>query len=147
MEGTPAYCPLEVLTKTSPLNQLSDSWALGCLTLFCLEGRPRFFGDIDEVINQIRRDFQLVHTSDIVMSQDNKVTFTENGSGIWSDLSSLKNDDAISRRAISFLKSLLAIGKQPPFWCIDDFNQFIIGISSTKFTFLLVLIYIVIFRS
>ena len=50
MEGTPAYLPPEFLTKRVRLPGFAaDAWALGCVTYFCLYGRPKFFGDSDQV--------------------------------------------------------------------------------------------------
>ena len=52
-EGTPAYLPPEVLQRAmgSP-GQASDVWALGCLLLFLLTGRPPFYGDRETVLQQ-----------------------------------------------------------------------------------------------
>lgn len=53
-EGTPAYLPPEVLlNKVSSFSTSVDAWALGCLTSFCLKGRPPFYGDAQQVISQI----------------------------------------------------------------------------------------------
>ena len=50
LEGTPAYLPPEILTKRVRLPGFAaDAWALGCVTYFCLHGRPKFFGDNDQV--------------------------------------------------------------------------------------------------
>lgn len=51
LEGTPGYLPPEVLEdkKMKELTVLVDAWALGCLTYFCLNGRPPFFGDQEQV--------------------------------------------------------------------------------------------------
>jgi serine/threonine protein kinase len=62
-ECTPAYSPPEVLkmmTKNDTSNEYHtskiqyptavDSWALGCVSYFCLSGRPLFYGDMDQVI-------------------------------------------------------------------------------------------------
>jgi serine/threonine protein kinase len=50
VEGTPAYLPPEVLRgRASLLNTNADAWALGCVAHFCLQGRPLYFGDKEEV--------------------------------------------------------------------------------------------------
>jgi serine/threonine protein kinase len=44
-----------VLRKTVRLpGYAADSWALGCLAYFCLHGRPKFYGDTDQVGASIR---------------------------------------------------------------------------------------------
>jgi serine/threonine protein kinase len=52
-EGTPAYLPPEAFTDNgfvaSGDDISTDSWALGCITYFCLHGKPRFFGTPEEV--------------------------------------------------------------------------------------------------
>lgn len=49
LEGTPAYSPPEVLRlRVSPGRQ-ADAWALGCVTYFCIHGRPLYYGDTDAV--------------------------------------------------------------------------------------------------
>ena len=53
-EGTPAYLPPEVLqNEISGIPGIaSDVWALGCLLLFLLTGRPPFCGDRAAVLEQ-----------------------------------------------------------------------------------------------
>jgi len=53
-EGTPAYLPPEVLQNESGgiPGVASDVWALGCLLLFLLTGRPPFCGDRAVVLEQ-----------------------------------------------------------------------------------------------
>lgn len=42
--------PPEILTKRVRLPGFAaDAWALGCVAYFCLHGRPKFFGDNDQV--------------------------------------------------------------------------------------------------
>jgi len=56
-EGTPAYLPPEVLlNQVKTFNTSVDAWALGCLTYFCLNGQPPFYGDGQQVISQIFRN-------------------------------------------------------------------------------------------
>ncbi len=33
---------------------MADGWALGCLAHFCVAGKPLFFGDKEEVLEQLR---------------------------------------------------------------------------------------------
>ena len=55
-EGTPAFLPPEVLSGRHPPGGLgSDAWALGCLAYFCLVGRPLFFGDREQVLDQLEQ--------------------------------------------------------------------------------------------
>lgn len=65
LEGTPAYMPPEMLRGDREWRRdqgnsgglglgaiyedLSDSWALGCLASFCLHGRPLYVGTAEEV--------------------------------------------------------------------------------------------------
>jgi serine/threonine protein kinase len=50
LEGTPAYLPPEILRKQMRVPGFAaDAWALGCVAFFCLHGRPRYFGDTDQV--------------------------------------------------------------------------------------------------
>ena len=50
VEGTPAYLPPEVLDfdSASP-GPASDLWALGCILVFLLTGRPPYYGNREEV--------------------------------------------------------------------------------------------------
>ena len=55
-EGTPAFLPPEVLSgQHTPGGLGSDAWALGCLAYFCLVGRPLFFGDREQVLDQLEQ--------------------------------------------------------------------------------------------
>jgi serine/threonine protein kinase len=50
LEGTPAYLPPEVLRQRVRYpGYAADAWALGCLAYFCLHGRPKYFGDTEQV--------------------------------------------------------------------------------------------------
>lgn len=50
LEGTPAYLPPEVLRQqVAQPGIAADAWALGCLAYFCLQGRPKYYGDNDQV--------------------------------------------------------------------------------------------------
>jgi len=61
VEGTPAYLPPEVLSgsihqseaATQGEGSASDAWALGCLLLFLLDGKPPFYGDKDQVVTTV----------------------------------------------------------------------------------------------
>ena len=66
VEGTPAYLPPEVINSDSARPSYpSDSWALGCVLVFCLSGRPLFYGPRQLVIDQQRYHFgaQLYETA------------------------------------------------------------------------------------
>lgn len=54
LESTPAYMPPEALLGTDvTASTNADAWALGCITSFCLTGKPPFFGHKENVIAQI----------------------------------------------------------------------------------------------
>ena len=56
LEGTPAYLPPEILTKRVRLPGFAaDAWALGCVAYFCLHGRPKFFGDNEQVGEAVKK--------------------------------------------------------------------------------------------
>lgn len=52
-EGTVGYMPPEALSRQGLLGLgndiLADSWALGCVAFFGFHGKPRFYGEIDQV--------------------------------------------------------------------------------------------------
>lgn len=59
MEGTPSYLPPEILMGRAALNNtLADAWAVGCVASFCLEGKPLFFGEKEDVLDQIKEHRQ-----------------------------------------------------------------------------------------
>ena len=63
LEGTPAYLPPEVLQhKVRMPGFAADAWALGCLTFFCLYGRPKHFGDAEQVKYCVC-EMELLHTN------------------------------------------------------------------------------------
>lgn len=97
-EGTPAYLPPEVLlNQVTGFDTSVDAWSLGCLTYFCLSGRPPFYGDAQQVINQM-------------FEKKGKVTF------LLDEINEDKEDDSIqmSRCAYKFIDSLM---------CIDVVNR------------------------
>ena len=59
LEGTPGYMAPELLITGTLLSSdkdggfKADAWSLGCLTFFCIFGRPLHWGDRDEVLRQI----------------------------------------------------------------------------------------------
>lgn len=56
-EGTPGYLPPEVLRMGCYPGWAGDSWALGCVTYFCLVGRPKYYGaTFEEVMIYILYD-------------------------------------------------------------------------------------------
>jgi serine/threonine protein kinase len=89
IEGTPAYLPPEILllhnqathsrnNNNKELNNnytSTDSWALGCVTAFCLHNRPPFYGDNHEVVEQIFNSNisnSNVKFNDITVNKDNE---------------------------------------------------------------------------
>ena len=56
LEGTPGYLPPEVLAGLAPPGLDADAWGLGCLTHFCLCGRPLYYGSRDEVLAQMAQE-------------------------------------------------------------------------------------------
>lgn len=64
LEGTPGYLPPEVLAGMAGDTHRGDggwrwgvdSWGLGCLTYFCLHGRPLYYGSRDEVLAQMAQE-------------------------------------------------------------------------------------------
>ena len=107
IEGTPAYQPRELLLCKvhraqfpSELNPfLVDAWALGCLMSFCLNGKPLFFGDSEEVLAQMEA---------IVAPQTRAVRFDQE---MEIACSSFYHDTrhGVSGQALQLLDSLLAI--------------------------------------
>jgi serine/threonine protein kinase len=60
LEGTPAYLPPEILRKQMRVPGFAaDAWALGCVAFFCLHGRPRYFGDTDQVARWSNQQLQI----------------------------------------------------------------------------------------
>lgn len=54
-EGTPAYMPPEAFSNDGTIAACgddikTDSWALGCIAYFCYHGKPRFFGEPEQVL-------------------------------------------------------------------------------------------------
>ena len=49
IEGTPAYLPPEVLEFGSLPGKKADSWALGAVMYFIIVGKPKYYGDKEEV--------------------------------------------------------------------------------------------------
>ena len=58
LEGTPGYLPMEVLENNITPNITSDIWSLGCVLVFCYLGRPKYYGDKNEVLLQLKNDFE-----------------------------------------------------------------------------------------
>lgn len=134
MEGTPAYLPLECLTRQHHPSTTSDAWSLGCLTLFCLAGRPRYYGeDVEDIIKQINNDFPTSKYAtlesksiSLEFSEDSKESLkvhfssdhvlARNSDGLceygWESLESLTVSDSTHVRARDFIRQLLTIGKR-----------------------------------
>eukprot|EP01034_Spumella_vulgaris_P029535 gene29535-36601_t len=90
VEGTPGYLPPEVLSgRASLLSKDSDAWALGCVTRFCLHGRPLYFGDKEEVLEQIR-----LNSDSLLATADHKVHFLDEEETKTASEGDLKNDEA-----------------------------------------------------
>ena len=116
LEGTPGYLPPEILQDRQAPNFLTDSWSLGCLLIFCLCGRPRYYGnDRQEVLQQIFHDFNLVSTTNdsngIQTADDIHVRFDESSSfeDVWKDMIPGETLEVI--RARKLLSGLLNLCK------------------------------------
>lgn len=98
VEGTPAYLPPEVLYRGSRPDQLSDSWALGCLAMFILDGRPAFFGDKENVLLQHEMWLESRNTSNErkTVSFDSTATSSSNS----------------NTRESAFIDALMSVDKQ-----------------------------------
>lgn len=62
-EGTAAYMPPETLSASDGycsegIYPMVDSWALGCVLYFCYYGKPPFYGDPSQVLDQMEVFFQ-----------------------------------------------------------------------------------------
>lgn len=105
IEGTPAYAdPLLLESKTKP-SILTDAWSLGCVAVFCLQGKPKYFGNKEEVLQQVMEDFK-------VTSKSTEVKFSNEvmESDIYDDILYLSKKDSISSvdiRAKRFLQGLI----------------------------------------
>lgn len=61
-EGTPAYLPPETMSIDGKIHSegqdpKADAWAIGCVAYFCYHGRPRFFGEVIQVMEQMEMWF------------------------------------------------------------------------------------------
>lgn len=114
LEGTPAYLPPEVLQRITRIrDNLRDSWALGCVAHFCLEGRPRYFGSTDEVLQQIKFETEienadgskgsthLVHFADSGEDTDDARTLVLENLAYHNFISGLNNFNPLDRLRIS----------------------------------------------
>lgn len=62
IEGTPAYLPPEVLEFGSLPGKKADSWALGAVMYFIIVGKPKYYGDKEEVLSAIQTESENRHS-------------------------------------------------------------------------------------
>jgi len=72
IEGTTAYLPPEVVMGSYP-NKAADSWALGCVLVQCISGRPPLLGDNESSTKQKIVSFD-IPSSDEVSNKDDFFT-------------------------------------------------------------------------
>ena len=131
-EGTPGYLPPEVLRAGTSPGWAGDAWALGCVTFFCLKGRPKYYGDsfeevcawgsyvvdasswrclcyVAQVLFQIAKDYpshgaKILGTADTVSSMQREVTFACDDS---------EDDSAVTfnETTADFINGLMHIGE------------------------------------
>ena len=63
VEGTTAYLPPEVVVGGTPTTS-ADSWALGCVLVFCIAGRPPILEDTDHLTRHRIVTFELTSQTD-----------------------------------------------------------------------------------
>jgi serine/threonine protein kinase len=117
LEGTPAYLPPEVIERKQAPSIYSDAWALACLTLFCLQGRPQYFGSAEDVLQQIHRDFEVLSGDHPATSirfdeqQSASTSSSHHGHRLFDHIAALIGEDNVKPRARAFISSLMSLGR------------------------------------
>eukprot|EP01040_Poterioochromonas_malhamensis_P004095 gene4095-4382_t len=120
-EGTAAYMPPETFSAegyySEGTNPMVDAWALGCVLYFCFYGKPPFYGDPTQVIEQMDDFFQdekhhhhLVHFQDN-NNNDEKLSSPSEGFNSWIDVANRSCEELIFQLLRRDVNSRLSIGR------------------------------------